>query len=538
MRPTTTLPPAHHPRWAQPATHLEPPLASSTTGLVKGPGPPPQQQPVRDQPEPPPDNRPSAPTTTTNYTNHPAGLAGPWVDLTLTQAPPPVAACPCIAHSEGVTPTLTPHQQQVNHQATCHDIDFEYIKDWCEIDYPTEYNVTPVDLADHRRSFWPDMNPKAPPQIRAIYQAVKNTGVPNWMGARAPLQSNINIEEWRSLSSGDREDTQLLDFIQFGFPLAYNGPVMHTVEPINHSSALKFPTHIEAFIKDELREGALIGPLTSPMFQQWQHISPMMTRPKSDPEKRCIITDLSFTKNQSVNIKKNCVGGEDRTHSLPTVQHAVDIIKALGPGVTLLTIDINRAYKNFRACPLDWPLLNVTWQREDGPQLTFLDTAMPFGSRLSSLHSSFIVRALEKKGIRACMYLDDLLVIAPDPITAYIQFDIVRDMFRKLGLPEAVKKTQPPSHKVTFLGVTIDTRDMTLSIPKLKVDQTLREVNKTLKRQTISKRQFQSILGHLLHVAKCVPPARLFVARLLDSFRVPNATVYTINDTMSGSLST
>ena len=225
--------------------------------------------------------------------------------------------------------------------------------------------------------------------------------------------------------------------------------------------------------------------------------------------------------------------GRNQDHSLPTVQAVVEEVRRAGQGVTLFTVDVHRAYKNFRAWPLDWPLLNIIWQSQEGETCHYLDTAMPFGSKLSSLYfqraANFITRVLAKKGIKSFMYLDDLIVIAPDPITAYYQFDAVRDLFRELGLPEAPGKTQPPSHKVTFLGIEIDTRNMTLSIPGEKVNQTLKEIKKVKRRKSITRRQLQSIIGRIVHVAKCVAPARLFASRLLEVLRGSPQLDYEVN---------
>ena len=422
------------------------------------------------------------------------------------------------------------------------NIDFPLIAQWCAFDKPTEHNIAPVHLKQHRITNWPDMNERVDPKTRLVYQAVKATGLPNCMDARIPVDTGINVPAWRALMDGSEAERELVDFIEFGFPLGYHGPVVHTPDVTNHTSALQFPAQVEQFIAQELEQGALIGPYHSPLFKQWHHTSPIMTRPKSEIDKRRIITDLSYPKDKSVNayIKKNCTMGNNHDHSLPTVKLVVDQIKRVGPGVTLFTIDVHRAYKNFRACPLDWPLLNVAWHHQGSQMSHYLDTSMPFGSKLSSLYfqrvANFVTRILGQEGIKGYMYLDDLIVIAPDPITAYHQFDRVRELFRYLGLPEAPGKTQPPSHKVTFLGIEIDTRSMTLSIPEKKVTQTLNELKKLTRRKTITRRQLQSVIGRIVHVAKCVAPARLFAARLLDALRGPHQLNYKVDHNIRADL--
>ena len=437
-----------------------------------------------------------------------------------------------IQHASSGSPSVEVITQ---HNDTHIELDFETIADWCALDKPTNYNIAPHDLYLHRQACWPDMNEQVTESIRCIYQAVKQTGLPNCLGARLPLQTDINVTAWRSRSDGSQDEKELMDFIEFGFPLAYNGPAAPSLEHINHSSATQFPDHIQRFIEEEIQHGAMIGPFTDPMFVQWSHTSPMMTRPKSDPTKRRIITDLSYPPHNSINayIKKNCSMGRNQDHSLPTVHAVVEEVKRHGEGVTLFTMDVHRAYKNFRACPLDWPLLNICWPNQEGQMTHALDMAMPFGSKLSSLYfqriAKFITRVLSQKGIKAFMYLDDLIVIAPDPITAYYQFDVVRELFRDLGLPEAPGKTQPPSHKVTFLGIDINTRTMTLSITPTKVEQTLTEIKKLRRRSSITRKQLQSIVGRIIHVAKCVAPARLFACRLLDTLRGPIQTNYQVD---------
>lgn len=60
---------------------------------------------------------------------------------------------------------------------------------------------------------------------------------------------------------------------------------------------------------------------------------------------------------------------------------------------------------------------------------------------------------------------------------------------------------------------------MTLSIPDAKLREINSAVDRALRCRSLSRKHLQSILGRLLHIAKCVKPARLFVSRLLDSLK-------------------
>lgn len=60
---------------------------------------------------------------------------------------------------------------------------------------------------------------------------------------------------------------------------------------------------------------------------------------------------------------------------------------------------------------------------------------------------------------------------------------------------------------------------MTLSLPPDKIIEVKECVYKALNCKSLSKRHLQSLLGKLVHVGKCVRPARLFISRLLQSLR-------------------
>ena len=125
---------------------------------------------------------------------------------------------------------------------------------------------------------------------------------------------------------------------------------------------------------------------------------------------------------------------------------------------------------------------------------------------------------LAAQGIKAYMYLDDLILLS-NRSEAHEHYQRERELLQELALPEAREKSQPPATVVKWLGVVIDTVEMSLSIPKEKIDEVIAHVTRYVKARSMSKKQLQSVLGQLLHVAKCVRPARLFVSRLLDALR-------------------
>ena len=140
-------------------------------------------------------------------------------------------------------------------------------------------------------------------------------------------------------------------------------------------------------------------------------------------------------------------------------------VQEIGPEAHIFTIDISRTLD----CPLDWPLASA-W---DGKY--YQDITMPFRSRASSglmKHvADVLVAVLEKQGVGAHMYLEGLIVVADGHADGFRQYDIVRSLFKELGLPEAVEKSQPLSQEVKWLGVNINVVEGTLAVPHGKLEE-------------------------------------------------------------------
>ena len=271
---------------------------------------------------------------------------------------------------------------------------FDDIRRFCARGLPFDRPVDarPQAVAAHRRNQWPAMMTHTDaPHLVKIYDVVKHTGLPNAMAARVPVPSNLNIPAWEYHLGmlGDRKN--VLDFVRYGFPTGYAGPISDTVHIPNHPSDADFPSHIDDFVKKELALGGLVGPYDKPPSTPWCHVSPLMSRQKGDTDKRLVITDMTYPEQCSINayIVKNGVYGFEQAHSLPTVDMLAKELSEMGQGVMLSSIDVSRAYKNFVSDPLDWPLLCFQWRNK-----YFCDLSMPFWARASSFHMQSVANCI------------------------------------------------------------------------------------------------------------------------------------------------
>lgn len=399
---------------------------------------------------------------------------------------------------------------------------FQGIREMCESDViDNSIDISPAVFAENRRSNWPAINVAGMgPELSRIYDVTKATGLPNALSAKVPLPSGLNLNNWDKYLDASPDERELFSFIKYGFPLGYMGPTSDTKRISNHKSAQDFPKQIDRFVDKELRMGGVIGPMEAPPFMEWCHVSPLMSREKRGTDDRHVIIDMTYPPATSINsyIFKNTVMGTPRDHALPNVDSFIAELVKMSPGAYMSSTDVSRAYKNFRSDPLDWPLLSFQWQNK-----FYCDVSMPFGARASSCHmqriASAIVRMLGDKGVVAKMYIDDLIIVSPNRERAQHDLRVAQRLLHELGLPEAPEKVQHPDTQVTWLGVKIDSVSMSISVPHDKLEEIRSCVSAALKLRSMSKKHLQSIIGKVIHVAKCIRPARLFVSRLLEALR-------------------
>ena len=219
---------------------------------------------------------------------------------------------------------------------------------------------------------------QAPDKLARIYDVAVAGQGPNRHRSKCPVLTDLNVPAWHHYATGHECDTLVLEGKTYGFSLQYRGGPVFSTDPMcsNHHSALQYPAAVKQYIEKELRLGALIGPFSVPPFTPWCGISPLMTLPKSDSNERRVIVDLSFPEGGiNAHIFKNSFDGMEVRHTLPSIQMVTDSVKEMGiNSAYLASIDISRAYRNFRTCPTDWPLLCI---QNEGSY--YIDSAMPFG---------------------------------------------------------------------------------------------------------------------------------------------------------------
>ena len=99
-------------------------------------------------------------------------------------------------------------------------------------------------------------------------------------------------------------------------------------------------------------------------------------------------------------------------------------------------------------------------------------------------------------------------------LTCHRNLEIMMEVSEQLGIPLALDKLEGPSHRLTFLGIILDTEQMQARLPEEKLSRIKLQLSTWLHRKKATKRQILSLVGLLQHACKVVRPGRMFVARM------------------------
>ena len=192
-------------------------------------------------------------------------------------------------------------------------------------------------------------------------------------------------------------------------------------------------------------------------------------------------------------------------------------------------IDVARAFRNFRVDPADAVKLGITWGDD-----VYIDPAVAFGwvhgSAAFQHFSDAVTFIMAQEGIKIFAYIDDYVMVSPKA-SSEAEFQCLASLLMELGLPSNPDKQTPPCRKLTCLGIQIDLDNNELSIDPEKLESIHNECIATSGKRHLSRKAFQSLLGKLLYIHKCVPPARTFINRMLALFRQnPTAKRITLTD--------
>ena len=150
--------------------------------------------------------------------------------------------------------------------------------------------------------------------------------------------------------------------------------------------------------------------------------------------------------------------------------------------------------------------------------------SIPFGFKDSPrMFQKLIVEGLtplRSQGLRLVIYLDDILLISPSYSQCLQEANLLVQLLLKLGFVVNLKKSElTPTQEKTFLGVAMDSRAMSFSLPPAKVKAFRKRIASMLGKATggaeAALKEWQSIVGTLVSMGDCIPAIMEVQARAI-----------------------
>jgi hypothetical protein len=147
------------------------------------------------------------------------------------------------------------------------------------------------------------------------------------------------------------------------------------------------------------------------------------------------------------------------------------------------------------------------------------DARLPFGASMSCLIFQTlpyaVVRMMQMRKFHVICYFDEFLCVEESLYQCQKCFDCLVELLEALGYVINQDKVEGPAQKITFLGISIDCVAHMISLPEDKLEETRRLLDSWKGRSKCTKRDLQSLIGHLNWCSRVVLGGRTFMRELI-----------------------
>ena len=169
----------------------------------------------------------------------------------------------------------------------------------------------------------------------------------------------------------------------------------------------------------------------------------------------------------------------------PTVDTITQYLAQLGKNAFIYKIDLARAFRQLPIDPHDYDLLCLHWKGA-----YYCDLFCPFGqvsgSSFCTRLTMFFSYLARQKGHVTYTYVDDVVGCAPDEQKALEGYQFLKNLLEELNFPLSKKKLVTPTQVANCLGIIVDTRQQTVSIPEGKKQEILIKCEEIYYKKSIS----------------------------------------------------
>lgn len=328
------------------------------------------------------------------------------------------------------------------------------------------------------------------------------------------LGSQLNIPAWIHELEHEN-DSNLRNYLEYGvtngFLIVDECNNIAPYERTNYSSVLQGEAFdcVNKIVLDELEQGKYVIPNEKPYC-----IHSLGAVPKKGTNKWRPITDCKRPLGNSIN---SFMDSTYREFCYTNVDRIIDMIQ---PGDYMASVDILNAYRSIMVHPSQWRYQGISWPI-DGVPTYLLDTHICFGLRcapyLFTQVSNFVLRCLHRRGFTRCaVYLDDFFLLGSTRDECQSAQNCLIEILRSLGFGISWGKCSSPTQNITYLGVSFDSVQMSVSIPPEKLSKLHTELEFFNNKKRATLRQIQRLCGILAHCSKVIRGGRTFSNRIIE----------------------
>lgn len=309
--------------------------------------------------------------------------------------------------------------------------------------------------------------------------------------------------------------SEVLQGLLQGFRLGFNPGFSLRSAKKNKASAYQHPEIVDAYLANEVALGRVAGPFHSPPLPNL-HINSFGVIPKKgQPNKWRLILDMSSPLGSSVN---EGINPNDYPLQYIRVDDIIKMVSKFGQGALMAKFDVEAAYRNLAVHPTDRYLIGMKWR-----SMFYVDLALPFGLRSAPYIFNSVADLVEWILLNnyhlpdLLHYLDDFITAGP-PNSPQCENNLstASSVCATLGLPLHPSKKVGPTTCMVTLGIELDSVNQLARLPNDKLTSLLNLLHRWSSYRWCTKRQLQSLIGHLHHAAKVVWPGRAFIRRMIN----------------------
>ena len=326
----------------------------------------------------------------------------------------------------------------------------------------------------------------------------------------------------------DEDKTRfLVEGFRRGFSIEYKGPKIIQQEAPNLKIRIGTEVDLWNKVMKEVKMKRYAGPFSEVPFQNYIQ-SPIGLVPKDKGKSTRLIFHLSYPRNSQYRSSVNAHTPRELCKvQYKNIDDAIRRILQEGNSPFAGKSDLSAA---FRQAPLSvdqfcWLVMKAR-SPFDGKIYWFMDKCLPFGSSIScSLYQKISdslahVMQYRSNGKIPVNYLDDFLFIAMLKCLCDGQVQMFIDLCKQIGLPVAMEKTEWSSEIITFLGLLLNLRNHTISLPVEKIEKARAMIDLFLKHKKVTIHTVQQLCGYLNFLCKAIVPGRSFTTRLYAPLKI------------------